>query len=67
MPQQAFHSQFTGEEEAVPAKKSKTIISASQISQARQTRVEKVSDSLKSEAATVFSERNTILPLISLC
>uniref|UniRef100_A0A672NVY8 Ig-like domain-containing protein n=1 Tax=Sinocyclocheilus grahami TaxID=75366 RepID=A0A672NVY8_SINGR len=38
-----------GEEEAVPAKKPKTIISASQISQTRQTRVEKVSDSLNIE------------------
>lgn len=32
----------TGEEEAVPAKKIKTVISSSQISQTRQTRTEKV-------------------------
>lgn len=63
MPQQAFHSRFAGEEEAVPAKKSKTIISASQISQTRQTRMEKVSDSLKSEAATVFLKETQFCPL----
>lgn len=64
MPQQTFHSRFTGEEEAVPAKKSKTIISASQISQTRQTRVEKVSNSLNSEqVATVFQKETQFFPL----
>lgn len=32
----------SGEEVAVPAKKTKTVVSTSQISQTRQTRVEKV-------------------------
>ncbi|KAL0184795.1 hypothetical protein M9458_020491 [Cirrhinus mrigala] len=46
-----------GEEEAVPAKKPKTIVSTSQISKTRQTRVEKVSSGLNIEqASTVFQK-----------
>ncbi|KAK7169443.1 hypothetical protein R3I93_005419 [Phoxinus phoxinus] len=45
-----------GEEEVVPAKKSKTIISASQISQTRQTRVEKRMEAHYEASATAMMQ-----------
>nr|XP_023657555.1 titin-like isoform X5 [Paramormyrops kingsleyae] len=45
-----------GEEEAIPAKKSKTVISTAQISQTRQTRVEKRAEARYQATATTMME-----------